>query len=282
TPAAHMKNWQPRGTPSPVSAFLSSHSKRESISPLHIVEPHSRPTLEAFLSSRGLKTHSALLGERGFVRGEWMGEHAASQLSAESGCESTPAWIVWLLPPPHHGTHLVLSLWAQDGRAARRALLALPIRHATYVHIVLPRACLQQLERFTHELEDAELLQMTHHPAELLLPEALHPEALNHTEASATLVMRAGEQLETLHRERAAHAMDDEELVMRRLQELSRRLLLLDPKAEIDVAPKTTSATGRSQLAILAVRLNGHVMSWGGEIDRLAIAPLPFTIFSTP
>ena len=57
---------------------------------------------------------------------------------------------------------------------------------------------------------------------------------------------------------------------MERLKEFSRRLLLIDPKAEMDVAPASAEPERRGRLSVLAVRMNGHVMSWGGEVDRCA------------
>lgn len=265
-----MLSIQAEGTPSPVADLLPTKNSSR-ISPLHVVAEDCLGPLKQLLAQRGLRTLQALLEERGLVAGEWLAEHAQAQLTPGSGCESSPAWVAWLITmqngtEPEH----MLSLWAQDGRAARRALLTLQLQRAAVVHILgLPCALLPQLERWAFEKEDTEILDFSADIEYVLppcAPTALRPEVLAHTECWAVLAKRSGAQLQALLRARAEASPEDKDLAMAQLQEFSRRLLLLDPKAEIDVAPLGIEQRGR--LAVLAVRMNGHVMSWGGEIDR--------------
>ena len=262
------------GTPSPVADFIPKQQPTR-VSSLHVVPAESAEVLSEFLADRGLRTLQAVLAERGYVTGEWVAEHAQAQLAVNSGCESSPAWVAWLVAEQAAEPEYTLSLWAQDGRAARRALLALQLQHAAVVYVAgLPRALLPQLERWAFERGDTELLDGGSAEAEALappsVPQALQRDALAHTECSSMLAKRSGAKLEALRQARAAAGAEDEELAMERLQELSRRLLLIDPKAEMDVAPASSAPEQRGRLSVLAVRMNGHVMSWGGEIDRCA------------
>ncbi|KAL1527101.1 hypothetical protein AB1Y20_015784 [Prymnesium parvum] len=264
-----MEKWQPAGTPSPVADFISRQASR-GVSSLHVVGTQCADALASFLSSRGVATLHRVLAERKFVSGEWLAEHAQAQLGPGSGCESTPAWVVWISPSREEPEHYVMALWAEDGRAARRALLALKLEHAMVVHVkALPRTMRSQLERWAYDQGDAELVEDVPggESSSLAVPSALDAQALEHNECSAVLVRREGEELEKLIQTRRNASAEDEEAAMGRLHEFSRRLLQIDPKAEIDVAPAITTAA-RGKLSVLAVRMNGHVMSWGGEIDR--------------
>lgn len=242
------------------------------VSSLHVVAPECAEQLARLLSDRGLRTLQGHLSERGFVGGEWLAEYAQAQLAPDSGCESRPSWVAWLFAPEAESATYLLSLWAEDDRAAWRALSALQLHHADVVEVrSLPRALLPQLKRWAFEHDEFELLDAgTDDYSHVVAP---HTNVLPPAECSAALARRSGARLEALRQARMASSAEDEALAIARLHEFSRRLLLIDPKAEIDVAPMSETAEtacARGRLAVLAVRMNGHVMSWGGEIDRCA------------
>jgi hypothetical protein len=98
-----------------------------------------------------------VLAERGDASG-WFAEYAMAQLAPGANCSSRPAWVAWTDAAALGNEELVVALWSQDARAARRAILALQLHRATSaVHILLPRAFVPQLERCANERDDTEL-----------------------------------------------------------------------------------------------------------------------------
>ncbi|EOD11291.1 hypothetical protein EMIHUDRAFT_226509 [Emiliania huxleyi CCMP1516] len=121
----------------------------------------SSPRLRRFLHERKLDRLSSLLAERGLLQGEWLAEHAAMQLSESSRCASEPRWVAWRSPcrsddaADGGSSPRIVLLWAEDARAARRAVLALDLRRACPVRVLLPRGHLEELSRLLLGLDPA-------------------------------------------------------------------------------------------------------------------------------
>ena len=56
--------------------------------------------------------------------GKWYAEYARAQFAPSTACASQPAWLAWLLCQSGVDRETFLALWAEDGRAGRRALQA--------------------------------------------------------------------------------------------------------------------------------------------------------------
>lgn len=144
--------------------------------------------LGAFLKERRLARLDRILSERGLRPGEWLAEHATAQLSAASACTSKPQWVAWCasmadatlscgatahansVAGASTGAARIVILWAEDARAARRAVLELQLRRACPVHVLAPRAFLEQLERCACEAESGAIDWAVHPAAEALEP----------------------------------------------------------------------------------------------------------------
>jgi hypothetical protein len=137
--------------------------------------------LGAFLRERRLARLERIFSERGLRQGEWLAEHATAQLSSASACTSKPQWVAWCAAmagaPSSSDTAAsadleasgsaarIVVLWAEDARAARRAVLALQLRRACPVLVLMQRAFLEHLERCACEAESGAIDWAVHHPA---------------------------------------------------------------------------------------------------------------------
>ena len=255
----------------------------------------SSPRLRRFLHERKLDRLSSLLAERGLLQGEWLPEHAAMQLSESSRCASEPRWVAWRSPcrsddaADGGSSPRIVLLWAEDARAARRAVLALDLRRACPVRVLLPRGHVEQLARCAYEAESgaieleldrADAAPPCPQPGGALgdgtpLPAAAGWPARDY-EAWAGLLERRGEALEQLRARRAAAAAEDERLARGKLEELSRLLLGLDPAATVEAELEGGRGEGgavRYALVVQACVDDGHNVSWGGAVDRYTGVP---------
>lgn len=251
------------------------------ISDAHRIPSDGLGGLRALLAERGLWRMQALLANPHAPGGEFFAEHARAQLSESSGCDSRPAWVAWLAEPaaaagPEEAAGgRLLALWAEDSRAARRCLLALELQRGDVRVVVgaLPRSLLPQLERWAYEHEGfalavLEAAEVGEHEAggagAWALPHALRPTERRANECWVTLTPTRGAARERLQSEREAAGESDAALAWRNVEELSRRLLLLDPAATMQVAP----AERAGSFSLHEVSLKGHSMYLASEIDR--------------
>mmetsp|Transcript_24520 Transcript_24520/g.40624 ORF Transcript_24520/g.40624 Transcript_24520/m.40624 type:complete len:276 (-) Transcript_24520:216-1043(-) len=253
-----------------------------SISVAHCVPPAECPALASFLQEYRLDRFKALLEECGVQANKWFAEHARSQLTLHSGCTSYPAWVAWcgsvcpvgLGPHSAQSGETFLALWARDTPSARRAVLALQLLQVKgNVHVLLPHAMLEQLERCAKERDDVELSVLdliagmpTRAASWTTLPNALQPTISppKPYECWASLLVRTGEALCRLRRQRDLESEGDVGAARQKLQEISRRLLTLDPRSTMEVAPSDRPGC----FVINEMRFNGHVIGWEGPIDR--------------
>jgi len=281
--------------------------------------------LGAFLREQQLDRLERILSERGLRLGEWFAEHASAQLSSASACITKPQWAAWCAPAagisdceagessdgaagPSAGVLAevggdataaagarIVVLWAEDARAARRAVVALQLRRACPVRVLLPRAFFEQLERCACEAESGSVdfghLSATDalelsvdglaggssgasgHGAVLLPDGSPVPDGASSAprgfEAWGSLFELSGEALVVLRERRVVSAEEDAAETRRKISELSRALLALDPEATIEAEPEGDRRAGRHGLMVHGC-FDGHNVNWGGPIDKFA------------
>ena len=240
------------------------HAPAVGISSAHHVT--ERGTLQAYLGSLGLESLVADLENGMHTDGPaWYAEHARMQLAAGSGCDSKPAWVARVSDAPSSSQGLLgvreVAFWAADGKAARRGLLALHLEagglSVALVAWGLPSSdYTAQLERWAYEHEGYELQPQV---AQIGSTGAAPGGAF-----VATLRALDGPELEQLRRKRSTNAEPDLCLARSRLEELSERLLALDPKATMQVAPGEKAGT----YILNQLQFRGHLMEFATEIDR--------------
>ena len=262
--------------------------------------------LGRFVRDRGLRRLESILDQRGFRLGEWLAEHASAQLCSASGCESKPQWAAWCTPhaeaqgpsaPPDGdiaGLRVVV-LWAEDSRAARRAVVALQLQRACPVSVLLSRAFLVQLERCACEAESGSIdfvpglrrsKSSCRNPASQSGSDECDPfhehalsdvspwpncfwQPLSAFEAWGSLFEVSGDGLADLRARREAAAEADVAETRRKISDLSRALLALDPDSTIEVELEQGRRAGRHALVVQGC-IDGHNVSWGGPIDKFA------------
>lgn len=198
---------------------------------------------------------------------EWYAEHACVQLVEASGCDTKPAWVAWMVdeaPEPGESPVRQVCLWAADGKAARRALLALELqRSGLSVEMRAgPGGCASagyaaQVHRWAYERETYDVLPAIEHT---------WPGASIEGERPFEITLRAatGAALEGLQRERAACADTDLALARRQLEALSKALLEKDPNATMTVGPGERPGS----YTLHNLRFKGHNMEFAIDIDR--------------
>mmetsp|Transcript_10961 Transcript_10961/g.21301 ORF Transcript_10961/g.21301 Transcript_10961/m.21301 type:complete len:287 (-) Transcript_10961:213-1073(-) len=177
-------------------------------------------------------------------------------------------------------------LWARDNSAARRGMLALQFEQVRgAVHVLLERSLLPQLERCARAQDDVEVQlreatsqsdgggAASSESASTDAPSQQGFDAftadlgtLRPYECWATLRVLSGAAREELARKRAADGAAEDAIARARLDELSRRLLELDPSSKLHVSPGEKPG----QYSLDEVQLAGHKLSWGFVVDRFS------------
>ena len=275
---AELEASQAKPKPPPVSLAPASTIPDElrrpppsAVSSMHAVQATHAARLADLVGRIAPRRLAELLKLRGFAAAEWFAEYAMAQLAAGSPCETEPAWVAWVAPADAGDelAPLLLALWAADEPACRRALLALDpkLRGARALLIcALPRPQLPQIERWAAERGDV-ALSLCEEGGDggerLALPPApLRPLAAA-DECWPYVLRPEGEAAEAFRAARAEAAPAAEAAAMAKLNELSARLLALDPNAAIEVAP----AARPHAFTINEVKYLKHVVTWVGEVD---------------
>lgn len=265
--------------PPPMAAFVA---KAVAISSAHRVE--CRLMLRDFLVEKALDELVAELDlqlDDAALPKQWFAEHARAQLTLDSGCDSRPAWLARLdeeeTPPAPADAAVAsggsaagrrLSMWAVDGAAARRALLALHLeRGALSVAVrlwgLLPSAAEAQLQRWAYEREDYELVAAVAASAE---PAAAAAPSAGGGVFTATLRPVRGSEREAQQQRRHEGSAADLALARAIVDALAAQLRQADAKASMHVAPGKQPGT----LVITRLTLRGHLMECAIDVDKHA------------
>ena len=217
----------------------------------------------------------------------WFAEHARAQLSPNSGCESRPAWVARVAVEAAGGLssdsgdgglagaselqRVTVSLWASEGKAARRALLALQLeRTGLSVHLCTyddaaasaggsgavssRNGHAAQVRQWAYEREGYELCDEVEGGSA-------------HIGAVYSSVLRAatdGADKARLRESRMSAAEADGQLAWGKIESLSQRLLLLDPMATMNIAPGVRPGS----YVLNQLTFKGHSMEFAADIDK--------------
>ena len=277
--------------PSAIAAF---RTKPASISSAHVVVSHS--TLRGYMQQLELdgmvaeldadcgasgdtdddkKPSAGTAADHDKSRAGWYAEHARAQLAPNSGCESKPAWIARVAHAARSSASgeptlcRLLSLWSADGKATRRALLALQL---------VQRGMSVEVRAFGDSGDFAAQVQRWAYEQEAFeLREALGASGSSSSSSSggsgsgvgpsyaATLHAAQGEELERLRKTRNEAAEADGALAWAKIEDLSKRLLELDPEATMNIAPNPSRP---GSFVLNQLKFKGHLMEFAAEIDR--------------